>query len=86
MLIVKRLAKCIYDAYDSDLIEESGKIVGFDITTSERLPYLDQIISWQTCRKGFGFITAKFFDGLDCWYYRVDCPSEWFKEGGVWRD
>lgn len=83
MLLTKRLAKNIYDAYDADLIEECNKIVGFDIT-SERIPYLHQIIECQSYRKGCAFISARYFEDIDCWYYRVQCPSEWFKNGGVW--
>lgn len=81
MLVTKRVAKNIYDAYECDLIEESGKIDGFDLITNEQIPYLEQIIGCQSYRKGYAFISRQYFKDQDFYYYRVQCPTEWFKEG-----
>lgn len=83
MAISKSLAKFLYDAYGGDIIEENGVCVGFDFTLSQENEYLNYIIGVQRQKKKRGFMTMKRYDGFV--YYRVDCPSEWFKGSGCWK-
>lgn len=83
MPISKSLAKFLYDAYGGDLILEGGVCVGFDFTLHEENEYLNYIVSVQRSKKKQGFMTIKRYDGFN--YYRVDCPSEWFR-GECWKN
>lgn len=83
MTISKSLAKFLYDAYGGDIIEENGVCVGFDFTLSQENEYLNYIIGVQRQKKKQGFMTMNRYDGFV--YYRVDCPSEWFKGSGCWK-
>lgn len=82
MTISKSLAKFIYDAHTGDMIFENGVCVGFDFTLSKESIYLNYVIANQRLRKKQGFIAMKRYDGFV--YYRVDCPSEWFR-GECWK-
>lgn len=82
MTIDKRLAKFLYDAYCGDMIFENGVCVGFDFTLDEPSDYLRYIASTQRLKKHMGYLSVTYFEGFD--YYRVDCPSEWFR-GECWK-
>lgn len=82
MTISKRLAKFLYDAYGGDMIFEDGVCVGFDFTLDGESDYLNYIVSVQRSKKRMGYLTVKRFDGFT--YYRLDCPSEWFR-GECWK-
>lgn len=83
MPISKSLAKFIFDAYCGDMILENGVCVGFDFTLTDENEYLNYIVAVQQPKKKQGFMTMKRYDGFV--YYRVDCPSEWFKGSGCWK-
>ena len=82
MTISKRLAKFLCDAYGGDMIFEDGMYVGFDFTLEDESDYLNYIASIQRLKKRMGYLTVKRFEGFT--YYRVDCPSEWFR-GECWK-
>lgn len=82
MTISKRLAKLLYDAYGGDMIFEDGMCVGFDFTLEDESDYLNYIASIQRLKKRMAYLTVKRFEGFT--YYRVDCPSEWFR-GECWK-
>ena len=82
MTITKSLAKFLYDAYGGDMIDENGVCVGFDFTLDEPSDYLEYIASTQRLKKRRGYLSVKRFEGFV--YYRVDCPSEWFR-GECWK-
>lgn len=83
MTISKSLAKFIYDVYCGDMILENGVYVGFDFTLTEENEYLNYIITVQRQKKKSGFMSMKRYDGFV--YYRVDCPTEWFKGSECWK-
>lgn len=82
MTISKSLAKFLFDAYGGDMIFENGVCVGFDFTLKDENEYLNYIVAVQCQKKKQGFMTMKRYEGFV--YYRVDCPSEWFR-GECWK-